>query len=102
DGTYQGAASMIVPPVGKSGASGAPITVRALNDGGVFIDGQFVNPPFWARGNSFWVFEGFDVGNSPDGTGTVQDTTNSVLKRLCFSNIKNATPGINGHVLLVW
>src|SRR5262249_52248503 len=51
DGTYQGGASMIVPPVGKSGASGAPITVRALNDGGVFIDGQFVREPFYTNNN---------------------------------------------------
>src|SRR5262249_6248067 len=37
DGTYQDATNMIVPPVGISGTSTAPITVRALNDGGVFI-----------------------------------------------------------------
>src|SRR5215467_6516240 len=31
DGTYQGDAYMIQAPSGKSGASGNPITVRALN-----------------------------------------------------------------------
>src|SRR5262245_66645105 len=40
DGIYQGAANMIVLPVGKSGTSGGPITVRALNDGRVSIAGH--------------------------------------------------------------
>ena len=34
DGTYTGAASMILPPVGLSGTSTQPLTIQALNDGG--------------------------------------------------------------------
>ena len=45
DGTYSGANSMINPPPGLSGNSSAPITIQALNDGGVFIDGQFTRVP---------------------------------------------------------
>jgi len=40
DGTYQGADSMINPTSGLSGVSGNPITIAALNDGQVRIDGQ--------------------------------------------------------------
>ena len=45
DGTYTGAASMILPPQGLNGASGLPITIRALNDGKVLINGQGVQTP---------------------------------------------------------
>jgi len=62
DGIYQGGASMITPPAGVSGASGSPITIRALNDGQVLIDGQFTNyPVHMSSGNSWFVFEGFNA-----------------------------------------
>ena len=41
DGTYRHTDSMITPGAsGKSGRSGIPITVKALNDGAVTIDGN--------------------------------------------------------------
>src|SRR5262245_47422996 len=40
DGKYTGSASMINPPQNLSGTASAPITVRALNDGKVTINGQ--------------------------------------------------------------
>ena len=40
DGQYTGSASMINPPQNLSGTASAPITVRALNDGKVTINGQ--------------------------------------------------------------
>jgi hypothetical protein len=52
DGTYSDAS----PPSGKSGAAGAPITVRAANDGGATIS-DVVN----FRGNAFLTFVGFKV-----------------------------------------
>src|SRR5262245_30480795 len=104
DGTYQGGANMILPPVGKSGMSGAPITVRALNDGAVFIDGQFVRAPFKTYNNSYWTFQGFDVGNAPSSASVaeIRLTNNSQFKRLCFSNTQFTTGGTNVHVLLLW
>ncbi len=39
DGAYSGSESMIDPPDNLSGTQGNPITVRALNDGAVRIDG---------------------------------------------------------------
>ncbi len=45
DGTYTGYESMILPPKGLNGASGLPITIRALNDGKVLINGKGGLPP---------------------------------------------------------
>ncbi len=64
---YQGANNMIVPPVGKSGTSGAPITIRAEVEGGVRIDGQFVREPIFLQGNSWWDIEGFNAKNAGPG-----------------------------------
>jgi hypothetical protein len=116
DGTYQGAANMIAPPVGINGTSTARITVRALNDGGVFIDGQFARETFRLRSHSYWTFEGFDVGNSsgsvmrigdggPRNAG-VPNPTNLTFRRICASNsiISPRPAGFtrNEHVWLNW
>ncbi|HVH89904.1 MAG TPA: hypothetical protein VM783_00760, partial [Candidatus Acidoferrum sp.] len=42
---YTGGQNMLAPPNGLSGSSGGRITVRALHDGGVVIDGQYGNDP---------------------------------------------------------
>jgi len=100
DGVYQGAANMIVPPTGQSGTSGAPITVRALNDGGVFIDGQFAQMPFRTAGNNWWTFQGFDAGNSSAGVyRNDSPSTNLVLRRICLANGRYTVPNtVNEHV----
>jgi hypothetical protein len=68
DGTYQGTANMISPTPGKSGISGSPITVRALNDGAALIDGQFQLRPVTLIRNNWMVFEGF---NARHGTNAI-------------------------------
>ena len=40
DGIYTGSSSMIEPPDNLSGVAGRPITIKALNDGKVTINGQ--------------------------------------------------------------
>jgi hypothetical protein len=75
DGTYQGAASMISPPGGRSGNGGTNcgpsgagncgIVVMAINDGAVTIDGQFLNTPIALHEISFWTFQGFNAKSSP-------------------------------------
>ena len=86
DGTYRGDASMIDPSSsahGLSGTRGAPITVRALNDGGVTIDGQFARIPVHLSSNDWWVLEGF---NAKNGTHSVIYATNgadnNVIRRV--------------------
>jgi hypothetical protein len=55
---------MITPSAGLSGARGNPITVRALNEGQVLIDGQFVRTPVRLDGNNWFLIEGINARNS--------------------------------------
>lgn len=63
DGLYQGSANLIQPNAGLDG-----ITIQALNDGGVLLDGQFTNLPIFLRGNNNWLLQGFNARN---GNGNV-------------------------------
>ncbi len=72
DGTYTGKNSMIIPPSGFTGTEENPITVRALNDGKVLIDGQFVRQPVWISGVKWFVVEGINAAHSgPSGGRSV-------------------------------
>ena len=70
DGIYRGAHQMIRPPAGLSGKPGAPITIRAANDGEVLIDGgsraskTTDHRPVALRLNNHWILEGFNAGYS--------------------------------------
>src|SRR5262245_28625584 len=83
DGTYRGSAFMIQPTPGLSGVSGDPITVRALNDGGAVIDGQFARSPVVLSGNDWFVLEGF---NARSGYRTVinvaNGSSNNIFRRV--------------------
>src|SRR5262245_48774947 len=62
DGTYKGSDSMITPPQQLSGASGSPITIRALNDGKVLINGQGADiAPVRFNYNDWFVVEGINA-----------------------------------------
>ena len=66
DGIYTGSSSMIDPPDDLSGASGNPITIKALNDGKVTINGQGVRRPVLLNRNNYFVLEGFNAHSSND------------------------------------
>lgn len=62
DGTYrrsQGGA--IDPPESLAGAAGAPITVRALHDGGVTIDAESGFAVYLAPSNAYWHIAGINA-----------------------------------------
>ena len=61
DGVYQGANSMINPTSGLSGVSGNPITIGALNDGQVRINGQGVRYPILLINNGWLIIQGVNV-----------------------------------------
>jgi hypothetical protein len=78
DGTYTGANSMIAPPSGLTGTVSNPITVRALNDGGVLINAQNARRAIninWhgggANSNNWFVVEGVNIQNGLDGLATI-------------------------------
>jgi len=62
NGIYRGADSMIRPPLSTDGLLGAPITVRAQNDGAAFIDGDALHIPVHVRSSSHSLLERFNAG----------------------------------------
>src|SRR5262249_42050525 len=100
DGTYQGAGSMIVPPAGLSGTGSQPITLRAINDGAVYIDGQSTNNTCYFNGNSYFVVSGFNCTNVGTGTTVVQvyKSNNMTFRRMGAYN----AAGLNNHCWLNW
>jgi len=84
---------MVTPPQGLSGTSSAPITLRALNDGAVLIDGEFVRIPVQFRNNSWWVLQGFNARSSSRQVAILGDgadsftgpgSNNNVIRRCIF------------------
>jgi hypothetical protein len=102
NGTYAGEGSTIHPPAGLSGSATRPITIRALNDGQVVIDGQFVRMPVYlASKNSWWVIQGINAKNGgPTGTISVvriqQGSNNNILRRIVAWDARIDT---NGEVI---
>ena len=79
---------MIDPGVdipGRSGTSTARITVRALNDGRVTIDGQFSQPPLRLDGNSWWDIEGINFKSGYPNVGMLRNgSNNNIIRRSIF------------------
>jgi hypothetical protein len=92
DGTFTGSDSMITPPSGLSGAALTPITIAAMNDGRVRINGQGVRNPLILRNNDWFVIEGINVSDS-SGTVVLIDTgaDNIVIRRVCAWNASATT-----------
>jgi hypothetical protein len=94
DGLYRGKRSMINPPEGRfSGRPGARISIRAVNDGQVWIDGEFLHRPLRLEGQSYWTVEGLNLYNSvgpvigiagkkPEGEQPQVPVEHVVLRRL--------------------
>ncbi|MBN1672280.1 MAG: hypothetical protein JXR37_14670 [Kiritimatiellae bacterium] len=88
DGVYRGADSMIAPPEKKDspgnlgGEPGKPITVRALNDGKVEIDGAHKHIPVCLR-HDWFVLEGFNAHSSRGGVVSLSRANHNVIRRIC-------------------
>jgi hypothetical protein len=84
DGIYRGADSMISPDAPSlSGTSTSPITVRALNDGAVTIDGEFARIPVRLSGNSWWVIEGINAKNGTTAVvAAVSGANDNIFRRI--------------------
>ncbi len=66
DGVYRGDRSMLKPPSEAmfSGTSEAPVEIRAVNDGAVWIDGEFERATLRLLNLSYWTVEGLNAYNS--------------------------------------
>ena len=100
DGTYQGANNMISPyqqgfSGGLHGFDGSPITVSAINDGAVTIDGQGVRWPIYLRENDWWIVEGVNAKNSSGSATRFFNCTDSIIRRVCgWDNLIDSNDGI--------
>ncbi len=63
DGLYRGKHSMLTPTDAADGTAGAVIEVRAVDDGDVWIDGEFQRATLRIS-NSYWTVSGLNVYNS--------------------------------------
>jgi hypothetical protein len=61
DGVY---IDSIKPPENLNGTASARITIKALNDGKVRIDGSGVRTPVALKNNDYFILEGFDAANA--------------------------------------
>ena len=96
DGEYTGAASMINPPQRLSGTSSAPITVRALNDGKVRIDGQGTQVPVRLSHNSYFIVEGINASNSAASVVTISNSDNNIVRRVAAWDAADGNHSIFG------
>ncbi|HZD40804.1 MAG TPA: hypothetical protein VE131_08795, partial [Terriglobales bacterium] len=82
DGKYTGSASMINPPKYLSGTASAPITIRAVNDGKVLIDGQATYIPARLAYNDYFILEGFNARNSAETVVTLSHSNHNIVRRV--------------------
>ncbi len=94
DGTYTGAESMINPPDELSGTEEAPITVRAMNDGKVTIDGEDVNNPVHLYKNDWFVVEGLNAHSSKSTVVGISRSNHCIIRRVCGWDAADANTNI--------
>jgi len=83
DGVYTDDRSNIYPPKGMSGTPSAPITVMALDDGQVRIDGQNSRIPVLLLGNSYFVIQGINANNSSGSViDLASDSHDNIVRRV--------------------
>jgi len=82
DGQYVGSASMINPPQNLRGNATAAITIRALNDGKVTINGQGSYVPVRLYYNDYFVLEGFNARSSTASVISLSNSSHNIVRRV--------------------
>ena len=82
DGTYADAGSMIDPPTGLSGSPGRPITIRALHDGKVLIDGKGQWYPIRLLHKDWMIVEGVNACCSRASVVGLDHSNHNVIRRV--------------------
>jgi hypothetical protein len=86
DGVYT---DSISPPENLNGTASVRITVKALNDGKVRLNGGGIRNPVVLKNNDYFTFEGFDAHNSGDqgsGGSVIRVGTgadHNIFRRIC-------------------
>lgn len=81
---------MISPPAKLNGSSGAPITVRALNDGKAWIDGQGSGVPIRLYQNNWFVIEGVNACCSKQDVVAIFQSSHNIIRRVAAWNAADA------------
>jgi hypothetical protein len=81
DGTYTNWSARILPPTGLNGASGLPITIRAVNDGKVLISGGG-SAPVHLDYNDWFVVEGINACCAGQTVVELSHAHNNVIRRV--------------------
>ena len=96
DGQYTGAASMIRPPQNLRGTASARITIKALNDGKVTLNGQYLNEPVKLYNNDYFVLEGFNAHSSKVSVVHMYASHNNIVRRVAGWDAADGNTNIFG------
>jgi hypothetical protein len=98
DGNYTGSGGMLTAPANLSGTASARITVKAVNDGAVLVDGQGKLPTCQLiENNDYWTIEGINFANSSLAVISISNgSDNNIFKRVIAWN---ASPDLNKHII---
>jgi hypothetical protein len=96
DGEYSGSASMINPPKNLSGTAAARITVRAINDGKVRINGQGSLYPVQLSYNNYFTIEGINASNSAATVVSISNSSNNIVRRVAAWDAADGNHSIYG------
>jgi hypothetical protein len=94
DGLYTGPRSMVKPPENLSGTKDLPITVRALCDGKVTIDGKCFLRPVALNHNDWWIIEGINACNSKSTVVGLSRSNHCIVRRMCGWNAADGNTNI--------
>jgi len=99
-GRYTGQQSMITPPPYVDGTADGRITVSAISDGSVLIDGEGYLQPVLLETNDYWTIEGINAANSGYDTvvGTFPGSDNNIIRRVVAWNAADN----NSSAFIAW
>ncbi len=96
NGVYNDAQGMIDPPAGLSGLSGSPITIKALNDGGVLITGHATRHPILLSNNDWFVVEGVNACCSGGTVVLMSRSSHNIIRRVAAWDAADGNESIFG------
>jgi hypothetical protein len=89
DGEYQ----YIQPPVNLKGEAGKPITIKALNEGNVMVNGQFKAMPVKLEYNDYFIIEGINACNGTNAVVQILNGKHNQIKKVCAWDATNTNDG---------
>jgi hypothetical protein len=87
---------MINPPENLSGTDSTPITIQALNDGQVVINGEGKYIPVSLGYNNYFILQGFNAHNSSASVININRSNNNIVRRVVAWDAADANQAIFG------